>query len=47
MRRRTNCVCIQLIYVAMHWKESKEAFYLQIAGLVLVILAAMSGVPGS
>lgn len=38
---------VQLIYVALHWKESKEAFYLQIAGLVLVILAALSGVPGS
>jgi hypothetical protein len=38
---------IQLMYVALHWKESKEAFYLQIAGFVLVILAALTGVPGS
>jgi len=38
---------IQLVYVAGHWKESKEAFFLQIAGLVLVILAALTGVPGS
>ena len=38
---------IQLVYVAGHWKESKEAFFLQIAGLALVILAALTGVPGS
>ncbi|MGA9482905.1 MAG: hypothetical protein WBV48_13330 [Candidatus Acidiferrales bacterium] len=38
---------VQLVYVAAHWKESKDAFFLQIAGLVLVILAALAGVPGS
>ena len=38
---------VQLVYVAAHWKESKEAFLLQIAGLVLVIIAALAGVPGS
>jgi len=37
---------IQLVYVAAHWKESKEAFFLLVAGLVLVILAALMGVPG-
>ena len=38
---------VQLVYIAAHWKESKEAFLLQIAGLVLVILGALAGVPGS
>ena len=38
---------VQLVYVAVHWKESKEAFYLLVAGLVLVILAALMGVSGS
>lgn len=38
---------IQLVYVAAHWKESKEAFFLEVAGLALVILAALTGVPGS
>jgi hypothetical protein len=38
---------VQFVYIAAHWKESKEAFWLQIAGLVLVILAALTGVPGS
>lgn len=38
---------VQLVYVAGHWKESKDGFFLQIAGLVLMILAALTGVPGS
>jgi hypothetical protein len=38
---------VQLVYIAAHWKESKEAFSLQIAGLVLLILATVAGVPGS
>jgi hypothetical protein len=38
---------IQIVYVVAHWKESKEAFFLQIVGFVLVILAALAGVPGS
>ena len=38
---------VQLVYVAVYWKESKEAFYLLVAGLVLVILAALMGVSGS
>ena len=37
---------IQLVYVAAHWKESKDAFFLLVSGLVLVILAAFMGVPG-
>jgi hypothetical protein len=38
---------IQLVYVALHWKESKEAFFLLIAGFVLVIIGGLTGVPGS
>ncbi|MGC1647915.1 MAG: hypothetical protein WA741_19000 [Candidatus Sulfotelmatobacter sp.] len=38
---------VQLVYVAGHWKESKEAFFLHVAGLVLTILAAIARVPGS
>jgi hypothetical protein len=37
---------IQLVYVGAYWKESKEAFFLLLAGLVMVILAALAGVPG-
>ena len=37
---------IQLVYVAVHWKESKEAFFLLAAGGGLVVLAALAGVPG-
>ena len=37
---------VQLVYVAAHWKESKEAFYLLAAGLALIILATLAGVPG-
>jgi hypothetical protein len=37
----------QLFYVGLHWKESKEAFVLQVSGFVLVILAGLSGVPRS
>jgi hypothetical protein len=36
----------QLVYVAAHWKESKEAFFLLVSGLAMVILAALAGVPG-
>jgi hypothetical protein len=35
---------VQLVYVAVYWKESKEAFFLLVAGLGLVILAAFTGV---
>jgi hypothetical protein len=38
---------IQVVYVVLHWKESKEAFFLLIAGFVLVILGDLTGVPGS
>ncbi len=38
---------VQIVYVAMHVKESKQAFFLQIAGLILVVLASLAGVPGS
>ena len=38
---------IQLVYVVLHWKESKEAFFLLIARFVLVILGDLTGVPGS
>jgi hypothetical protein len=37
---------VQLVYVAAHWKESKEGFFLLMSGLVMVILAAIAGVPG-
>jgi len=37
---------VQLVYVAMYWKESKEAFYLLAAGLALIIIASLAGVPG-
>ncbi len=37
---------VQLVYVAVYWKESKEALFLLLAGLGLVILAALTGVPG-
>ena len=37
---------IQLVYVAVHWKESKEAFFLLAAGFGLVVLGALAGVPG-
>jgi hypothetical protein len=37
---------VQLVYVAAHWKESKEGFFVQIAGLLLMLLAAITGVPG-
>ena len=37
---------VQLVYVAVYWKESKEGFFLLLAGLGLVILAALTGVPG-
>jgi hypothetical protein len=37
---------VQLVYVVVYWKESKEAFFLLVAGLGLVILAAVTGVPG-
>lgn len=37
---------VQLVYVVVYWKESKEAFFLLLAGLGLVILAALTGVPG-
>jgi len=38
---------VQFLYVAAHWKESKEGFFIQISGLVLMLLAALAGVPGS
>jgi len=38
---------VQFVYVAAHWKESKEGFFIQISGLVLMLLAALAGVPGS
>ena len=38
---------VQLVYVAAHWKESKDGFFLQVAGLALMILAAVTGVPGA
>lgn len=38
---------VQLVYVAAHWKESKDGFFLQVTGLVLMILAAITGVPVS
>jgi hypothetical protein len=38
---------VQLLYVAGHWEESKDAFYLEIAGLALLAFAAIAGVPGS
>jgi hypothetical protein len=44
-----NCFlvpAVQLVYVAVYCKESKEASFLLVAGLGLVILAAATGVPG-
>jgi hypothetical protein len=38
---------VQFVYVAAHWKESKEGFFIQISGLMLMLLAALAGVPGS
>jgi hypothetical protein len=35
-----------LVYVAAHWKESREAFFLQLGGVGFWILAAVTGVPG-
>jgi len=35
----------QLVYVAAHWKESREAFWLLVAGLVLIFFAALLGAP--
>jgi hypothetical protein len=36
----------QLIYVATHWKESKEAFLMLAGGFVLMILATVAAAPG-
>jgi hypothetical protein len=36
----------QLVYVIAHWKESKEGFFLTLAGLALLILATIIGAPG-
>jgi hypothetical protein len=30
---------IQLIYVVMNWKETKQAFFLQLAGIAAMILS--------
>jgi hypothetical protein len=32
---------IQLIYVALNWKESKNAFFLQLSGIALLILSML------
>ena len=37
---------VQLVYVAAHWKESKEPFFLLMAGLAMMLLAALAGAPG-
>jgi hypothetical protein len=37
---------VQLVYVAAHWRESKEALYLLMSGLAMAILAALTGVLG-
>ena len=37
---------VQLVYVAFYWKESKEAFFLLMAGFVLVILGGLAEAPG-
>ena len=37
---------ISLVYVAAHWKESREAFFMELAGLGFWILTAFTGVPG-
>lgn len=34
----------QIIYIAAHWKESRYPFCLQVVGLVLIVLAALTGV---
>lgn len=36
---------IQLIYVALHWKESKEAFFMILGGFVCMIIAHFVSVP--
>ena len=33
--------CVSLIFVVMHWQEAKNAFFMQLAGVVLVILAVV------
>jgi hypothetical protein len=34
---------IQLIYIALNWKQAKSAFFLQLAGLGAFLLAAVIG----
>ncbi len=36
---------VQLIYVGLHWKESKEAFFMILGGFAFMILAHFVGVP--
>ena len=36
---------LQLVYIAAHWKESKDGFFLQVAGVGLILLAIYIGVP--
>jgi len=35
---------LQLVYVGLHWKETKEGFFLLLAGFVLVIVGHALGV---
>jgi len=34
---------LQLIYVALNWKQAKSAFFLQLAGFAAFILSAVIG----
>jgi hypothetical protein len=36
---------IQIIYVVLHWKESKEAFFMLLGGLALIVIARVFGWP--
>ncbi|HEY0704099.1 MAG TPA: hypothetical protein VGD60_15120 [Candidatus Acidoferrales bacterium] len=38
---------IQLVYIAAHWKDAKEGFFLQLAGVALIVLSWWMGVPRS
>jgi hypothetical protein len=35
---------VEIVYVATHWKESKKAFFFQIAASALLFLASVMGV---
>ena len=47
------CLCcmlvpfVSLVFVIMHWSESKHPFFVQLAGVVLAVLGVVLGAPAA